>query len=57
MNNESKRLVLRYERGQASFGHINPSASPEQLHMLATAINTIQDEPVNQIAVVTTRQF
>ena len=52
MFEHSKRLVLRYDPGQFSFRHFDPTASDEALHNLAIQINSVQEDPVAQIVKV-----
>ena len=53
----SKSLVIKHEKGQTTFRGINPEASPEQLHQLAKALNSLQAEKAGEIAAITTTWF
>jgi len=57
MENQTKRLVIRYEQGQNSFGGINPMATPPQLHRMAMGINSAQAVEAKEVDVVTITAF
>lgn len=48
---------MRYATGSFSFNKLRVNASDEGVHELATAIATLQNEPVRQIVTVVTRQI
>jgi len=53
----SKRLVLRFNRGQMSFRHLSVNASDEQLFELAHNLNAFQVDEAVRVVKVQTMQF
>ena len=50
----SRRLVLRYDKGQYTFRRLDEASTPTEMHTLASHINAIQVDPVEKIVLVRT---
>ena len=52
-----RRLVLEYDQGSAAFRNISPSASLENIFMLAKQINSLQTDTARRVLLVTVNTF
>ena len=53
----SRRLVLRYDRGQFSFRHFDHDANDENLLELARALNSFQTDTAEEVLHTTVYEF
>jgi len=52
MTELSRRLVLRFDPGQFTFRNFDTGATNDELHDLAMYINAVQEDEIEQIALV-----
>ena len=52
MFESSRRLVLRYDPGQFTFRHFDPTATDAELYALARQLNSVQEDAVDKIVKV-----
>lgn len=52
MNENSRRIVLRYDPGQFSFRQFDVLATDEELYGLARQLNSVQEDEAKQIVKV-----
>lgn len=51
------RIVMQFDKGQATFRRFDPTATHDKLLDLAEAINTLQADPMRRMLLVTVDKF